>query len=68
MLDKYPEIITVDDLCKILHIGQNKAYEILKLGLIKSLRVGRKYIIPKNCVINFVNQIANTNTNLNTLD
>ncbi|MBP3856969.1 MAG: helix-turn-helix domain-containing protein [Ruminiclostridium sp.] len=67
MLDKYPEIITVDDLCEILHISQNKAYEILRLGLIKSLRVGRKYIIPKTCVINFVNQIAN-NINLNPFD
>ncbi|MBO6303150.1 MAG: helix-turn-helix domain-containing protein [Ruminiclostridium sp.] len=58
MLENYPDIITIEDLCKILHIGRNKAYEFLNEKLIKSLKVGRKYIIPKKCVIDFLNSIG----------
>ena len=41
MLENYNETITIDDLCEILHIGKNKAYELLKWGFIKSLKVGK---------------------------
>ena len=57
MLENYNETITIDDLCEILHIGKNKAYELLKWEFIKSLKVRKRYIIPKQCVINFLNHI-----------
>jgi hypothetical protein len=39
---------------EMLHIGRNSAYSILKDGLIKTIKVGKKYIIPKKSVIDFL--------------
>lgn len=54
MFKEFPDVITVDDLQKMLNIGRNSAYEILKSGVIKTIKVGKKYIIPKQSVINFI--------------
>ncbi|MBR6939946.1 MAG: helix-turn-helix domain-containing protein, partial [Clostridia bacterium] len=34
--------------------GRNSAYSMLKDGLIKTIKVGKKYIIPKKSVIEFI--------------
>ena len=50
----YPDVITVDDIMKMLGIGRNVAYSILKSGVIKTIKIGKRYIIPKQSVINFL--------------
>lgn len=55
MLEKYSDVLTVSDVMSILHIGRNKAYELLKFSVIPSIRVGKKYIIPKSLMIDFLN-------------
>ena len=52
--ENYPDIVTPDDIQKMLRIGRNSVYDLLKQGKIKSLRVGKKYLIPKTSVINFL--------------
>lgn len=54
MLDSYSDILTVSDVMKILHIGRNKAYELLRSKEIPSIKIGKKYIIPKNMLIYFL--------------
>ena len=54
LFSEYPDVVTVDDLQKMLKIGRNSAYDILKAGLIKTIKVGKRYIIPKQSVINFL--------------
>ncbi|MCQ2470728.1 MAG: helix-turn-helix domain-containing protein [Clostridia bacterium] len=54
LFSEYPDVVTVDDLQKMLKIGRNSAYDILKSGLIKTIKVGKRYIIPKQSVINFL--------------
>jgi len=54
MLSNYPDVLTVDQLMDILHIGRNAAYGLLKSGDIKTLRVGRRYIIPKRNVAAYI--------------
>ena len=51
----YPDVVTVEDLQNMLHIGRNTAYGILKDGAIKTIKIGKKYIIPKQSVIEFIN-------------
>lgn len=50
----YPDVVTVDDLQAMLHIGRNAAYGLLQSGSIATIRVGKKYVIPKISVINFL--------------
>ncbi len=52
--DNYPDVVTPEDIQKMLRIGRNSVYDLLKQGKIKSLRVGKKYLIPKTSVINFL--------------
>ncbi len=54
LLNNYPDILSVDDLQKILRIGRSAAYKLLKENRIKTLRIGNRYIIPKKSVINFL--------------
>ena len=50
----YPDVVSVKELQAMLHVGRNTAYSLLKGGSIKTLRFGRKYIIPKQNVIDFL--------------
>ena len=55
MLDNYSaDVVRVEELCRILRLGKNSVYDLLKKGKIKNLRVGKKYIIPKKSVIEFL--------------
>lgn len=57
MLKKYPDVLSINDVMDILHLGRNKVYELLKQGALKSIRVGRKYIIPKKSMVDFLSVI-----------
>ena len=50
----YPDVVTIDQLQKMLNIGRNSVYELLKNNVIKSVRVGKRYIIPKVYVIAYL--------------
>lgn len=55
MLEKYNDVLSVDQMCEILHIGRNTAYTLLKTNRVRNIRVGNKYIIPKKSIIDFLN-------------
>lgn len=50
----YPDIVNIKDLQKMLGIGRNKAYELLKTNQIQSIKIGRDYKIPKVYVIEYL--------------
>lgn len=50
----YPDVVSVEDVQVMLHIGRNAAYRLLQSGAIATIRVGKKYIIPKESVIDFL--------------
>lgn len=52
----YPDIVDVEEMMKILRIGRNKAYELIHTGEIKSIKVGRAHKIPKQSIIDFINE------------
>jgi len=54
MFESYPDCVTVSQLQEMLNIGKNYAYDLLVAGKIKHTRIGKKYIIPKPCVIDFL--------------
>ena len=51
MFSEYGDIVTVEEVMKMLQIGRVSVYQMLKSGEIRSLRVGKKYVIPKKSVI-----------------
>ena len=54
MLNKYPDVLNVKQLCEVLGIGKNTAYKLLKNREIKALRIGAVYKIPKREVIKYL--------------
>lgn len=57
MFADYPDVIDVNQLMDMLHIGRNKAYEILNNGEIKFFKIGKKFRITKESVIDYVSKI-----------
>lgn len=53
----YPDIIGINELTHMLHIGKNKAYELVNTNKIQSIRIGRKHMIPKFSVIEFLQNV-----------
>ena len=53
MFDTYPDVVTVKELCQMLQIGKNTAYHLLNSQIV-SIRIGRKRLIPKAYVIEYV--------------
>ncbi len=57
--DDLPLTLRVEDLMPILGIGRNTAYELVRSGQIKSIRIGRNIRIPKAEVLTFLNHSLN---------
>lgn len=53
----YPDVVSIEDLTKMLRIGKNKAYELINTNKIQSIKIGRKHIIPKFRVIEFLQNV-----------
>ena len=47
MLEEYPDVLGIDQMCEILGISTKTGYRILREGKICCLKVGRAYRIPK---------------------
>lgn len=49
--DELPLTLRVEDLMPILGIGRNTAYELVRCGKIRSIRIGRQLRIPKDALV-----------------
>lgn len=54
MFVDYPDIVTVAQLQKMLHISRQLSYELINSGQIRAFKVGNSFRIPKIYVIDFV--------------
>lgn len=51
---EYDDVVTVPELAKMLRIGRNNAYDLIKHRYIQSVKVGKQIRVPKSSVIDFV--------------
>ncbi len=49
-----PLVLKVEELMPILSIGRNTAYELVRSGQIRSVRIGRAYRIPREAVAEYL--------------
>ena len=54
--DQLPLILSVDELAKILGIVRNTAYDLIRCGRIRSVRIGHKIRIPKDSLLEFLQE------------
>ena len=58
MFDNYPDLMSSSQAAELLKIGKNKLYEILQNKTIPCLRIGKKYLIPKKLLIEYIMSTA----------
>lgn len=57
MFANFPDVVDVSGLRTMLGgIGEHKAYELVRKGTIKAIKIGKLYRIPKINVIAFLTQ------------
>lgn len=54
-MEQIPVVLTVEQLADILGIAKNTAYDFVRSGRIKSVRVGRQIRISKIALMDFFN-------------
>lgn len=54
ILGEYKDILLPEDIQVILHTGRNTVYDYLARGVIKSIKVGGKYRIPKLYLLEYM--------------
>ena len=54
--EELPLTLRVEDLIPILGIGRNTAYELVRSGKIRSIRIGRQLRIPKDAIQDYLAQ------------
>ena len=53
-LHDLPLTLRVEELMPILGIGRNTAYELIRSGQIRSIRIGRQIRIPRDALLEFL--------------
>ncbi len=51
MFENFPDIVSIDDVCKMLRISKQSAYMLIRSGELPAKRIGRIYRIRKADVI-----------------
>jgi excisionase family DNA binding protein len=49
-LDDAPTTLTLDEVREVTRIGRNTLYEWVRTGKLRSLKVGRRVLVPKSAV------------------
>ena len=54
MFDNYSDVVTVKELCQMFKIGKNAAYTLLNDRNIASIRIRRRFLIPKSYILDYI--------------
>lgn len=53
----YPDVMSIDEMCRALSIGKKTGYKLLQTGQIRFLKIGRAYRIPKINLLEYLQVI-----------
>ena len=55
-INDLPLVMKVEDLMPVLGIGRNTAYDLVRCGQIRSIRIGRNIRVPKEAVAEYLSK------------
>ena len=67
MFENYPDVLTVEQVMLALSVGKNTVYDLLHSKQLNSIRVGKRFIIPKIFLLDFINIYREKNNKINAL-
>ena len=47
MFENYPDVVSVQQIQEMLHISRPTVYDLLRENILPHRKIGKKYIIPK---------------------
>ena len=53
-IEEMPMVLTVADIADTLAIGRCKAYMLVNTGIIRSIRIGNSYRIPRDAFVEYM--------------
>lgn len=53
-LDDYPDVLTPTECQNILLVGRNTIYKLLQNNIIKAVKIGKQYRIPKSSLQSYL--------------
>jgi len=56
MFSSYPDLVSVEQIMTMLNIGKSKVYELIRSNAIRHIRIGKIIRVPKQYLIDFVEQ------------
>ena len=63
MFREYPDVMTPAEAARALGIGKASVYRLIREKRLGCKRIGRKIIIPKPCLVEFIQAARYTVTN-----
>lgn len=54
MFEDYPDILTVEEACEALRVGQNAMYRLLSSNKLKAYKNGRTWRIPRTALTQYI--------------
>lgn len=58
LTEQLPLVLRVNDLMPVLKIGRNTAYDLIRSGQLKVIRIGKSYRIPRSELLRFLGEAA----------
>jgi len=49
-----PELLTISQFCAIANCGKTNTYKLINAGKLKAVKLGKKTLIPKDAMENFI--------------
>ena len=56
----YPMLVTVEEAAMLLRIGRTTAYELVMSGKLKSVKVGRRRLVVRDGIRDYVGELLRT--------
>lgn len=51
------ELLTIPEFCKMANIGRTTAYSLINAGLIKAIKIGKKTLIPRTSMNEWISTL-----------
>ncbi len=57
-LDDLPLTLTVEEAGQVLRVGRNTAYDLVRCGKLRSVKVGKQIRVPKQALLEYLGQFC----------
>ena len=48
------DILNIDQFCELLDVGKSTGYNLLKTGMVKGFKIGKKWKIPTKAIEDYI--------------